>query len=277
MPRSILPDLADDWRQIGRKQTYRAVIGHPLVAPGYDARGSIQIPDIKGIRALAAQLFPTDGSKPPSKYAAPPASSGGGGSGVSQLRRGQAEADPEAHAQADAEAHREALAQQGTHAVARRDRGEPRAELTDQRVTDGRAGRPAAGRGPPAADRPRRCLLCGDGVLAQRLGEDRLQLIPLDQERVVALRRVELSIRRSRPRPRRAASTSCPDLGRPVEDVALDAEPGDARCRPPRAARRPPRSRRGPGPMSWRSIAPARIRYVSPSNRSTSLAPWWSR
>jgi LCP family protein required for cell wall assembly len=42
--RSILPDPADDMTHIGRSQTYRAVVGHLLVAPGYDVRGSIQIP-----------------------------------------------------------------------------------------------------------------------------------------------------------------------------------------------------------------------------------------
>jgi polyisoprenyl-teichoic acid--peptidoglycan teichoic acid transferase len=83
VPRSLLPDLADDMSKIGRGQTYRAVIDHPLVKPGSDYRGSIQLPDYKAILALAAQMFPTPGTLPARQYAAPPASSGGGGSGVS--------------------------------------------------------------------------------------------------------------------------------------------------------------------------------------------------
>ena len=94
VPRSILPDLADDMTKIGRNQTYRAVVGHPLVGAGFDARGSIQVPNIKGIRALAAQMFPINGSKPPTKYAAPPASSGGGGSGVSNCAGAKPKATP---------------------------------------------------------------------------------------------------------------------------------------------------------------------------------------
>jgi LCP family protein required for cell wall assembly len=82
VPRSILPDLADDMSSIGRNQTYRTVIDHPLVKPASDYRGSIQLPDYKGILALAAQMFPTPGTLPAKQYAAPPASSGGGGSGV---------------------------------------------------------------------------------------------------------------------------------------------------------------------------------------------------
>ncbi len=82
VPRSILPDLADDMATIGRAQTYRAVIDHPLVKPGSDYRGSIQIPDLAAIRALAARMFTTPGTLPAKAYAAPPPSSGGGGSGV---------------------------------------------------------------------------------------------------------------------------------------------------------------------------------------------------
>ncbi|MGH2513710.1 MAG: LCP family protein [Candidatus Limnocylindrales bacterium] len=82
VPRSILPDLADDMAAIGRNQTYRAVIDHPLVKPGSDYRGSIQLPDLKAIRALAAQMFTTPGTMPAKIYAAPPPISGGGGSGV---------------------------------------------------------------------------------------------------------------------------------------------------------------------------------------------------
>jgi len=83
VPRSILPDLADDMARIGRNQTYRAVIDHPLVKPGSDYRGSIQLPNLNGIRALSAELFTTPGTMPNPAFAAPPAMSGGKGSGVS--------------------------------------------------------------------------------------------------------------------------------------------------------------------------------------------------
>jgi polyisoprenyl-teichoic acid--peptidoglycan teichoic acid transferase len=68
VPRKALPDLADAASHIGRDQTYRAVITHPLVRGAYDERGSIQVPDIPDIRALAASLFPPSGTLPPDRY-----------------------------------------------------------------------------------------------------------------------------------------------------------------------------------------------------------------
>ncbi|HSO28396.1 MAG TPA: LCP family protein, partial [Candidatus Sulfomarinibacteraceae bacterium] len=44
LPRGLLPDLAELAGEVGREQTYRAVVNHPLVKSGFDARGSIQIP-----------------------------------------------------------------------------------------------------------------------------------------------------------------------------------------------------------------------------------------
>jgi LCP family protein required for cell wall assembly len=83
LPRDLLPDLADLATQVGREQTYRAVVIHPLVGSGFDARGSILIPDVAAIRALAAQLFPTDGSLPSADFALPQSSSTAvAGSGV---------------------------------------------------------------------------------------------------------------------------------------------------------------------------------------------------
>jgi LCP family protein required for cell wall assembly len=83
VPRKLLPDLADAAAKIGRDGTYRAVITHPLVGSGNDARGSIQIPDLKKIRALADDLFPTDGSLPVKRYAVPKGSTkAANGSGV---------------------------------------------------------------------------------------------------------------------------------------------------------------------------------------------------
>ena len=64
MPRKALPDLADAASHIGRAQTYRAVITHPLVRGAYDERGSIQVPDIPDIRALAASALPAERDAP---------------------------------------------------------------------------------------------------------------------------------------------------------------------------------------------------------------------
>jgi hypothetical protein len=69
VPRDLLPDLAELASAVGRQQTYRTVVNHPLVASGFDARGSIQIPDVDGIRELAGALFPVDGSLPDEAYA----------------------------------------------------------------------------------------------------------------------------------------------------------------------------------------------------------------
>ena len=50
--------VADAASVITRKQTYRAVITHPLVKGAYDSRGSIQKPDVSGIRKLSAANGP---------------------------------------------------------------------------------------------------------------------------------------------------------------------------------------------------------------------------
>jgi len=83
VPRDLLPDLADLATQVGREQTFRAVVTHPLVNSGFDVRGSIQLPDVSAIRALAASLFPTDGSLPSAEYGLPkPTTAAVAGSGV---------------------------------------------------------------------------------------------------------------------------------------------------------------------------------------------------
>ena len=69
VPRELLPDLAELAGAVGREQTYRTVVNHPLVQAGFDVRGSILIADVDGIRALAAALFPVDGSLPDETYA----------------------------------------------------------------------------------------------------------------------------------------------------------------------------------------------------------------
>ena len=95
VPRKLLPDLADAAAKIGRDGTYRAVISHPLVGSGNDTRGSIQIPNLKKIRALADALFPTDGSLPKKTYAVPKGSTkAANGSGVSGCGRAAPRATP---------------------------------------------------------------------------------------------------------------------------------------------------------------------------------------
>ena len=84
VPRDVIVPLAEVAQRVDRAKTYRAVVTHPLVRPGYDVRGSIQLPDVTGIRALAAQLFPLPGTLPAAVFAVPPATaSRASGSGVS--------------------------------------------------------------------------------------------------------------------------------------------------------------------------------------------------
>ena len=65
---NIKPSFIADWvdvaSRVGRNDVYQIVIGHPLVKPGSDARGSIQLPDIEAIRAMAARLFTPTGVRP---------------------------------------------------------------------------------------------------------------------------------------------------------------------------------------------------------------------
>ena len=84
LPRNLVVPLAQVAERVDRSKTYRAVVTYPLVRPGFDVRGSIQLPDVAGIRALAAQLFPPPGTPPALALAAPqPAAPRASGSGVS--------------------------------------------------------------------------------------------------------------------------------------------------------------------------------------------------
>jgi LCP family protein required for cell wall assembly len=76
VPRKILPDLADTMSHVGRQDTYRTVITSPLIASGFDARGSIQIPNLKRITELSKILFPPTGTLPDKKFRVPKASVG---------------------------------------------------------------------------------------------------------------------------------------------------------------------------------------------------------
>ena len=83
VPRDLLPDLAELASQVGREQTYRAVVTYPLIKSGFDVRGSILIPDVTAIRALAQKLIPADGSTPSVTYVVPkPATTAVAGSGT---------------------------------------------------------------------------------------------------------------------------------------------------------------------------------------------------
>jgi LCP family protein required for cell wall assembly len=70
VPRKRLPEFVDLAVQIDRKSTYRTVVKYPLVRGAYDERGSIQVPDVKEIRKLAARLFPAAGEKPDKAFKA---------------------------------------------------------------------------------------------------------------------------------------------------------------------------------------------------------------
>jgi LCP family protein required for cell wall assembly len=101
LPPALVPRLVDLAATIDRSRVYRAVIDHPLVRSGFDARGSIQIPDLAGIRALAARLFPPPGSSPdPTLAAAPtggpvePPAGGAPSSGVGDCRAAPRPATP---------------------------------------------------------------------------------------------------------------------------------------------------------------------------------------
>ncbi|MEO8469549.1 MAG: LCP family protein [Chloroflexota bacterium] len=94
VPRDILPDLADVMARVDRTHTYRDVITSPQVRPGFDARGSIQIPDIAGIRKLAATLFPETGTLPLAAFAAPPPATSGSGSGTGSCAPAPTKAPP---------------------------------------------------------------------------------------------------------------------------------------------------------------------------------------
>jgi polyisoprenyl-teichoic acid--peptidoglycan teichoic acid transferase len=65
-PPDLLPDLAGIAQEVPRSRVFQVVIDYPLVrdGPAGDPRGSIQVPDIAGIRELAAALFPKVGTLP---------------------------------------------------------------------------------------------------------------------------------------------------------------------------------------------------------------------
>jgi LCP family protein required for cell wall assembly len=72
VPPAVVRDLAPFATQIASTSVFKAVVAHPLVGPGNDARGSIQIPDLPAIRALGAALFTSVGIVPAEMYATKP-------------------------------------------------------------------------------------------------------------------------------------------------------------------------------------------------------------
>jgi LCP family protein required for cell wall assembly len=78
VPRSMVPDLVAWAQEVGRSDTYREVISRPLVRGALElpGRGSIQVPNIQGIRALADRLFTEPGTPPAARFKAPAAKSG---------------------------------------------------------------------------------------------------------------------------------------------------------------------------------------------------------
>src|SRR6185503_21275181 len=68
VPRKRLPEFVDLAVEIDRKSTYRTVIKYPLVRGAYDARGSIQVPNLKEIRKLSKLLFTSGGEMPAKKF-----------------------------------------------------------------------------------------------------------------------------------------------------------------------------------------------------------------
>ncbi len=75
---SLIADYAEVASGIGRRDVFHTVIDHPLVRSGYDVRGSIQVPNVKAIRRVAAQLFTAAGVRPEG-FPTMPASGGGAG------------------------------------------------------------------------------------------------------------------------------------------------------------------------------------------------------
>ena len=109
---NINPSFIADWigvaSEVGRKDVFREVIARPLVKGAYDERGSIQVPNIKKIRALAKRLFTPVGVRPEGFETMPAAGSGptkraGKSStcGIAPTPRPTPKATPEADAQAD--------------------------------------------------------------------------------------------------------------------------------------------------------------------------------
>jgi len=74
---SFIADYIDVAAGVGRDDTFRVVVKSPLVRSGYDRRGSIQLPDLKKIKEMAARLFTPPGTRPEGFDTMPSAGTGG--------------------------------------------------------------------------------------------------------------------------------------------------------------------------------------------------------
>ena len=181
---NIKPSVIADWigvaSEVERNDTFRVVVRNPLVRGQLElpGRGSIQVPNLKRIRAMAADLFTEPGVRP--KGFDDDARQGLGPDEahvlVDDLRdQGHAEAHREADAQADrqaAQGHAEADAQADQGADAGADRGadaradarsRPRSRSLCWRGSAGSGLRPVL-RAPEHAERSR----AGGGVVDDR-------------------------------------------------------------------------------------------------------------
>ncbi|HET9614753.1 MAG TPA: hypothetical protein VFP22_08070, partial [Candidatus Limnocylindrales bacterium] len=64
LPVGMLPSLSAVVDELGPHAITRLVISSPLVHAGRSQYGSVQIPDLRRIRAMAAQVFTAPGVKP---------------------------------------------------------------------------------------------------------------------------------------------------------------------------------------------------------------------
>lgn len=96
VPPSVIPSVAEYADEVSRDHVFRGVVTYPLVhdSPTPDPRGAILIPDIAGIRAAAAQLFPSVGTLPVVTSAASGAYAGA--AAAPDLGGGRASASPDA-------------------------------------------------------------------------------------------------------------------------------------------------------------------------------------
>ena len=156
IPPSVVRTLAPLAADIGTKDIYRAVVGHPLVRSGFDYRGSIQLPDFSKIKDLGSKMFGPVGTRPPDRYVSKAPTSRGQGAGPAEaevLRGTQAEAeaktDPETDPQADEEADADARADPD-----RRADPDDRGHAQPLTGADFVPGSPRPGPGPSPADAP---------------------------------------------------------------------------------------------------------------------------
>ena len=239
---SFIADYIDVAAEVPRKSVFRVVIKRPLVKGTYDERGSIQKPNLKAIRKMAAQLFPPTGTVPEGFDTMPSAGSGPTKSRqvVDDLRdQGDAQAHAEADAEADPQAHAQADGRRDAEADARTDaRANAGADAGAHARTDTRSAQREPGgwwRPVAAAGRPPSCL-----VSVPRPSPPRRPRAP-DRAPRRGRRSVPGSRRRSAPRrrPARPASSST---------ARGSGRPGPARAPGPSAARTRPTGRSaGPG------------------------------